>query len=181
MKTDPRRLDTFGRIAIALVVTGFTLMIIHLAVRPIYAARGDLSAFQEAVQILSDAEGNLDKLDAEIGRISQDVEKSHAQLPRSVNLDVFLEWVGEIAAQTGVRVERLSPGEPEHQALYRRLHITARIVGRFEGIYDFLIALEQADQLSRVEQLSIVGAPEQIYSAADLTIALYFAPNEEDK
>jgi len=181
VKTDPRRLDTFGRIAIAVVVTGFALVIIHHAVRPIYAARGDLSAFQEAVQILSDAEGNLDRLDAEIGRISHDVEKSHALLPRNVNLDLFLEWLGDIAAQTGVRVERLSPGEPELQPLYRRLTVTARIVGRFDGIYDFLIALEQADQLSRVEQLSIVGSPEQAYSAADLTIALYFAPDEEGK
>lgn len=176
----PHRFDTFGRIAVAAVLTAFVLLIVHTVVRPMYATKRDVAAFREAVDILADAEGNVDRLDAEIQRITAEVDRSHAMLPRDLNLKEFLEWLGEMGRESGVRVERLSPGVVDHQTLYRRQPVRVRITGAFGDVYDFLIELERTDQLSRVESLQILGSAGSQQCAADLAIALYFAPAPEE-
>lgn len=176
----PHRFDTLGRIAMAAVLTAFVLLIVHTILRPMYTTRRDVAAFREAVEILADAEGNVDQLDAEIQRITTEVEHSHALLPRDLNLKEFLEWLGAMGRETGVRVERLSPGVVDHQALYRRQPVRVRITGDFDDIYDFLIELERNDQLSRVESLQLLGSADSRQCAAELAIALYFAPAPEE-
>ena len=177
--TEPGRYDTLGRIAVAIVLTAFVMLVIHRVVRPSYAAQKDLAAFREAISILADAEGNVGQLDAQIRRITAEVERNHALLPPDLNLREFLEWLGAMARQTGVRVERLAPGVVDRHALYRRQPVRARITGDFERVYRFLVGLEQADQLSRVESLQIVGSPGGRQCAAEVAIALYFAPAPE--
>ena len=57
----PKTVDTFGRIAAVLLVVGFIGLVYQQTVRPLLAARKDLGAFKEAVQILSDADGNIER------------------------------------------------------------------------------------------------------------------------
>lgn len=177
--TDPRKVNALGRLATAALVVGFAALVSQQVLRPFLAAARDLGAFGEAVQILSGGEGDVDRLDAEIRMVSWEIAESKTRLPEEPNLDAFLEQLGQIGKQTRVRVEKLTPREIEDHRLFRKLKIEVHISGGFMAIYDFLIRLEGADQLSRVERLKVVATKTGDGCAADMQLALYFAPGKE--
>ncbi len=172
-----QRIETMGRLAVVALVVGFVALITQTAVRPMLNAHRNRSAFQGALQTLTDAQVGLDQLDAQIRAVSEEIARNEALLPGEPNLDRFLEGMGETARRTGARVETLTPCELEEHALYRALAIDVRVTGTPAALYDFLRHLEHSQQLSRIERLRVVGKDEQGRCAADLHLTLYFAPS----
>jgi Tfp pilus assembly protein PilO len=176
---DPPRVDRVGRIAAATLVVGFSALVTFQAIRPLVGARRDLGAFREAIVILSDAEVSVDRLDSEIQLATEDLRRSQSLLPAELNLDSFLEQVGEIAKDTGTRIETLTPvGSAEHH-LFREMMLEVRVRGSFPEIREFLDQLEHGTQLSRVEQLQVAKSKGDEDCSASLRVALYFAPGSK--
>ena len=175
---EPGRVDRFGRIAAAVLLVAFSALVAHQAIRPLVGTRRSLGAFQEAVTILADAEGSVDRLDEEIRVVADDIMRSRSMLPPDLNLDAFLEHVGEVAATTGTRIVTLTPHTEAEHRLFRELLLDVRVTGSYPAIHDFVGRLEQGPQLSRVEQLnvSVARGPGDDGLAAHVRLALYFAP-----
>ena len=176
----PRQVDLFGRWLFTLCVAAFVVLLVHRGVRPFLRARADLGSFREAARILTDARGTLLKLNGDVNRLSQEVQAGEAQLPRTADLDGFLERLESCARETGVRVEMLSPKTVSDRGLYREQQIDVRVTGPFPHLYRMLNRLEGAEHLSRVEQLRIAGGQDGAPCAADLRLALYFAPRGKE-
>lgn len=173
---DAARVDRIGRIAAAALAVGCAALVAHQAIRPLLGARRDLGAFREAMTILADAEGSVERLDREIRAATDDIRRSRSMLPPDLNLDAFLENVGGVAKATGTRIVTLAPhAEAEHR-LFRELLLDVHVTGSYPAIRDFLERLEQGPQLSRVERLQMTRGASDEELSASVRLALYFAP-----
>jgi len=176
--TDPRSVDAAGRLTIVFLIAVFVALVFHQAIRPLLAARRDMNAFREAVQILTNAEGSVDRLDEEIQTVAEEIAASKALLPRSVNLDGFLEYLGDVAATTETHIEKLRPREVEDHRLYRELPLDVDVSGAFLKIYAFLEEIEEGDRLSRVERLKLTRNKTGRECKAEMRLALFFAKED---
>jgi Tfp pilus assembly protein PilO len=172
------RADTLGRVVGALLLLAFVALASQHILRPWLTARRNLSAYRQAVEILSAGEVDLVKLREEIRTSSQALASAEARLPAEPNLDDYLGILGQVGKETRVQIERLSPQATEDFDLYRKLAIEARVTGSFMSVYRFLARLEGGEQLTRIERLQVARRPSQEFCAADIRLALYFAPKE---
>jgi Tfp pilus assembly protein PilO len=177
--TDPRKIDVLGRLATLLFLAAFVLLLVHQGIRPLLQARRNLGSFRQAAEILTDAQGMLDRLDREVETISAQIEAGQAQLPPEPDLEGFLDRLESAAEANRVRIERLTPGALEAEPLFRQQNVEVRLSGAFLEIQDLLAALEDAEQLSRIEELRITSAEPGGPCAAELRLALYCSPREE--
>ncbi len=176
--TDPRKIDIVGRwVAIALIV-GFVGLLSNQAIRPLLSSHRDLVAFKEAVAILASADNSIERLNTQIELMQQKVAESEAQLPQDLDLDAFLEQLGELARETGVHIEKFTPYEVADQRLCRELPLDVRLAGSFPAIYNFLNHLEQGDRLSRIERLSVARGDAQNGCRARMELVLFFAKEQ---
>jgi len=176
--TDPRRVDTLGRCALFALVALFALLAARQLIRPALAARKELRDFREAVAILTETEGDVDRLNAEIRQVARQVAESEALLPPQPNLDAFLEHLGALANDQRVHIETLTPQATTTHRLYREQEIDVRATGPFLALYRFLRALEHGPHLTRITRLEITRGTDGGACAAEIRLALYFAPAE---
>jgi Tfp pilus assembly protein PilO len=162
-----------------IVLAAFVWFLGFNTIRPFLTARKDLQAFRRGVQILSDAEGSVVRLDAEIQRITEEIAATEAILPQDLNLDAFLQHLGDLGHGTGIRVERLIPHDFVEHRLFRELVVEVYVTGPFLAVYDFLTKLEREGQLSRVEQLMVNQRETDGHCGAEIRLALYFSPEKE--
>ena len=175
----PKKVDSFGRVTAFVLIAGFLGLAYQQTIRPLLAARQDLSAFKEAVQILSDAEGSVDRLNWEIDLVARQITQSEPLLPKQIDLDAFLEQLGDLAANAQVRVEKFTPHPLVAQRLYRELPLEVSLSGPFLSIYNFLFQLERGNRLSRVDRLAITHADRAEKCEASMRLTLFFASEEE--
>ncbi len=176
---DPRRIDIAGRLILALMAIGFAALLSYRVLQPTMTAKRDLDAYREAMEVLAPGQGEVDRLNAEVRLVTEAVRASEALLPRVANLDSFLGQMGTWAREAQVRVENLQPHEVQDHRLFRKLTVDVRVRGQFMSIYGFLNRLEGGQQLLRVEELHMVSSSGQQGLAADMRLALYFAPEEQ--
>jgi Tfp pilus assembly protein PilO len=169
--------DHFGRIAVALLVVLFAAFAAQQAIRPIVGTRRSLASFREAIDILADAKGSVDRLDAEIRAVAEELRRSRTMLPADLNLDAFLQEVGEVAKTTGTRIVTLAPEPAAEHHLFRELMLEVRVTGSYPSIREFLSRIEAGRQLSRVEQLQVAKSGPGDEITASVRLALYFAPD----
>ncbi|MFH1843026.1 MAG: type 4a pilus biogenesis protein PilO [bacterium] len=175
---DPQKIDKLGRMAVLVLIVGFVGLAYHQTIQPLLAARKNLGAFTEAIQILSDAEGSVERLQWEVQVVSRQISQSEALLPKDIDLDAFLEQLGDLATTTQVRVERFQPFPPVPQRLYRELPLEVNLSGSFMSIYNFLFQLELGSRLCRIEKLGIVWNDSQQQCDATVRLTLYYAREE---
>jgi len=178
MARDARQIDTLGRLALTTLLLVFVALVARQVAHPLLVARHDLGAFRNAVQILSRAQGNLDRIDQEIQQATKEIAAGEALLPPVLNLDDFLQRTEGSARATGVRIEAIAPLEVIERRHFRELDIDLRVTGSGMALYAFLARLERSDQLSRVKELRIIGDPLEARCAMELRLALYFSPGE---
>jgi Tfp pilus assembly protein PilO len=177
--TDARRIDALGRLALFMLVAAFAFITARQVVRPVLVARQEERSFREALAILAETEGDVDRLNAEIRFVSERVAECEALLPPQASLDAFLEQVGLLASRHHIHIERLTPCEVGDHRLYREQSVDLRATGGFLSLYHFLRDLEHGPRLSRVEQLNLGRGADDSNCAAELRLALYFAPAGE--
>jgi Tfp pilus assembly protein PilO len=176
MVMEPKRIDLLGRVALAVMVVAFVAIITRQVLHPFLEARRHLGDFREAVELMSQGEEGIERLDRQVREVRRQISESEARLPGAPNLEVFLGQVAEMARQTHVNLEDLKPQGVREHRLFRELEIDVRVSGSFPAIYAFLNQVEEAEQLSRVEQLRVVGDAVGQPVAAELRLSLFFAP-----
>jgi Tfp pilus assembly protein PilO len=172
---DPKKVERLGRVALGTLLAAFLTAAWLQGVRPLMAAQRNLSSFRKAVQILTEAQGSAERLDAQVRRLNEEVARTEALLPRALNLDEFLEQVDGLAKRSGVRLISLTPDGTAEQELYREMFLEAQIQGPYAAVYGFLVTLEQGSRLLSLTDLQMSREPERGSCVARLRIALYFA------
>jgi Tfp pilus assembly protein PilO len=173
---DPKRVDILGHIALVLLISASAALISHQILRPFLATRRNSGSFREAVQILSLADGGLDRLDMEVRGIEEGIDEIGLLLPRNINVDAFLEELSDLAEAAGVRIERITPSHATGHDLFRELVLEVNLTGPFPAIDEFIVNLERVEQLSRINQLTIAGDGSFRRCTARMNLALYFVP-----
>lgn len=174
--SEPRTIDIVGHLALLLLVAAFGMATSRFVLQPFLASQKNIDDFREAVGILSQADGSLERLDEEIVRVRSEIAAGEAMLPAEINLDAFLEQIGDLAARKGIRVEHLAPSQIRQYSLFRELVIDVHVTGPFRSIIDFMAELENGDRLSRVNMLTMLPDRDSNACSVKLSLALYFAP-----
>jgi hypothetical protein len=172
----PKRIELVGRIAISAMVVAFVAIVSRQVLQPLLEARRHMGDFRDAVGLLSQGEEGIERLDRQVRDVRRQISESEARLPGAPNLEVFLGQVAEMARQSRVSLEDLKPQNVQQHKLFRELDIDVRVTGSFPAIYAFLNRVEEAEQLSRVQQLRLVGGAENEPIAAEMRLSLFFAP-----
>ncbi len=179
MTLGPAKIDRIGRITLVVIIAVFGALITDQTIRPYFAAQKELKAFEQAVTILSGAEGSVNQLNREIQIVVAEIAKSEALIPAKLNLDVFLDQLDGLARRSGASIEELTPREVREHRLCRELPLEVSISGPFAAIYDFLIELEYGDRLARIEQFRMGSDQVNGICNAEMRVALYFAKEEQ--
>jgi Tfp pilus assembly protein PilO len=172
----PNRINLIGRIGVSIMLVAFVAIVSRQVIHPLLEARRHMGDFREAVDLLSQGEEGIERLDRQVREVRQQITESEARLPGAPNLEVFLGQVAEMARQSRVSLEDLKPQGVREHKLFRELDIDVRVAGSFPAIYAFLNRVEEAEQLSRVQQLRLVGGAEGEPIAAEMRLSLFFAP-----
>ncbi len=179
MALEPGKIDVAGRITLVTILAVFGAFLTHKTVMPYLEAKKELNALEDAVSILSDAEGSVTHLNTEIQFVIDEIAKSEALIPTELNLDTFLDQIDGLARKSGARIEELTPHVVREHRLCRELPLEVQISGSFPSLYSFLIELEYGDRLARVEQFEIKKNPGDGSCRAEMQVALYFSKSEQ--
>lgn len=178
MVLDPKKIDLGGQIALAVMAVAFVAIISRQVLHPFIEARRHLGDFREAVDLMSQGEEGIDRLDRQVREVRQQIADSEARLPGAPNLEFFLGQVADMARHTHVNLEDLKPQGVQEHKLFRELAIDVRVSGSFPAVYAFLNQVEEAEQLSRVRQLRLIGDAAGAPIAAEIRLSLFFAPTD---
>ena len=179
MRMEPGKIDTAGRIVLIIILAAFGALMTHKTIVPYFSVQKELIAFEDAVSILSDAEGSVNHLNSEIQYVLSEIAKSEALIPADLNLDVFLDQLDGLARRSGAQIEELTPRAVREHRLCRELPLEVQVSGPFNAIYNFLIDLEYGDRLARVEQFEVKNQAADGSCRAEMQIALYFLKGEQ--
>jgi Tfp pilus assembly protein PilO len=173
---DPRKVNILGHILLLLLVAAFAAMTSRHVVRPFLASQKNIMQFRKAVSTLSEADCSLNRLDQEIKRIESEIAAGEALLPADINLDVFLDQVGGLAASKGIHLEHLAPSQIRSHRLFRELVLEVHVRGSFLSITDFMAELESGQRLARINEITLVPYRDSQDCSARMSLTLYFAP-----
>jgi Tfp pilus assembly protein PilO len=173
---DPDRVDTLGHVALLVLLSASAALVAQTEIRPMAATARETADFRAGVETLARADADLEHLNDEIKDVAEALAATDAMLPEAIDLDLFLRGIGDLAERTGVRIERLIPSQVSEHSLFRELVLEMDISGPFAAIGDFLMSVESAPQLSRVDHLRITRDGAGNGCSAKLGLALYYAP-----
>ena len=112
--------------------------------------------------------------------VAEKVAEYEALLPETLDLDLFLEELGNLAQRNQVHIEKLTPHKVKEHSLFRELVIDVRATGTYLAIYEFMHQLEHGKQLARARELRIASGTPGGKCAADIKLVLYFAPHGKE-
>jgi Tfp pilus assembly protein PilO len=172
---DPGKVDILGRVALIVMICSSAALISHQVLRPYLETRRNSGYYREAVEILSLADGGIDRLDMEIRVIEEGIGELETLLPRDINVDAFLEELSDLAEATGVHIERLTPSQVTEYDFFRELVLDVYVTGTFPAVHEFIVSLERGKQLSRINQITIADDGSRNRCTVRMGLALYFA------
>lgn len=94
-------------------------------------------------------------LDAENRRLERELDELLVSLPRRDQLSAVLGELQRHAADTGVTLQRIEPGEPVPERTHEVLPISVDVEGPFHALGRFVDRVERSPLLMRVRALDI--------------------------
>jgi len=176
--TDPRKVEIAARLAQLGVLAAFSALMTARVVLPALALHREEAKLREALGVLKQANGDLKLLDEKLRRMRAQLKASEEMLPKEIDLDQFLDEVGEIAERKRVSVERLAPVSIGSHTLFRELVLDIQMEGRFLRLCEVMALLEGGKRLARINSLTLTPSREGRSCSATFRLALYFAPRQ---
>ncbi len=173
---DARRLRLVTLGAGALLLVGFAIAGFVLDVRPTTSLRSRQSRLQSALREQSRTLEERPRLEADIAAFRVAREAGVQELPADPRLDEFVAQAGQEARRHRVRIVELQPGEVRADSTLGVLPVRVSAEGDFERIYAWMVALEGAPRLVRVESLQAHSAGGSAVRA-ELQLGLYMGPS----
>jgi hypothetical protein len=169
---DERRL---GALALAAaVVLGVLALAAAQRVYVVPAARAAQRRAELCALVQREAEAlrRRPQLEAEVARLRRELGGDVARLPPAPQLDAFVAEAGRLAREQRVRIVSLLPREGRAQGDHGVLPVDMTLEGDFERLYAWMIELESAPRLARVETLK-AGRAAGAAVRAEVQVALF--------
>jgi type IV pilus assembly protein PilO len=152
------------------------------------ALDADTQTKQQALVNLKLATAGVADVNKKIGDLEAAIKFFDDKLPPQREVDNILQEVTQISQSAGLTTQTVKPDKSEKAANYSEEPIELTVNGSFEGIYRFLVGLEQLPRLTRVTQLQLVknavkkdkdDTTNQGAITAHMTLSIYFAPDAD--
>lgn len=129
---------------------------IQVAAQEMEAAEQQLARVKDLVSVVSDLSATFGDLEKEAGRIRNALpSEQNAQLPE------LLVQIAALASQNGLVLQQINFGVgSENRGLYTAVEITLQVVGDYEALKTFLVAIEQNLRIIDVSRLNFGVARE---------------------
>ena len=121
----------------------------------------------------------LTELEGQLERTLRHIQAWRQASPRDSNLSDFLAKLANIAGQSGVRMNRLTPQPHVAMAAVRQHPLALELEGDFAQLVDFLGCLEQLPETVWIRHLQLTPHRQNRTTAACEVILTVFADNRE--
>ena len=140
--------------------------------------RQEIAQKQQKLQELEAATRNIEDLGAEIDLLTEAIDVFEQKLPAKREVEVILKEVWELATKHNLTPRSVRTDKPVDTAHYGELPILMRIVGDFDGFYEFLREVERLSRITRMPQMRLRKIEtEQGQMEAELTLSIFFESN----
>jgi Tfp pilus assembly protein PilO len=165
-------------VALALISAALYLMEIRPASRDLEQVHKQFQLAQWELQQDQAQAGSLPKVEMEIARLKQRVERFDKQLPREPDLAPFIKDVYRISEESSLKkLDWHAVPTPKRTEEFAELPIRFSFEGDFQtGIVEFLRRTEDLQRLTRIQKLDIkAGDARDGRGKAELTMNIYYA------
>ena len=125
-------------------------------------------------------EKNLQELEAVIEALRVQSNRMRAALPDTLDLDDFLQNVENAALAAGLKLVEFVPDEQSQEALYVRIPVNLKLVGRYSELVSFFDSLRSLDRIVNVENIELTalerGQARQLVEATCVATTFMYKP-----
>ncbi len=119
-------------------------------------AKSEIDLKQSMLTKLREATRTTDDLKRANAEIAQSVKGLEARLPSDKEIDAILRDVAQIAAASGLKLPVFKKNDkPQQAGLAMEQPLEMELTGDFDGLYLFLLKLEQLPRITRLTDLKI--------------------------
>lgn len=134
------------------------------------------AAKQAKLERLKVAE-HIENIGREIEKLDSAIAMFEAKLPAEKEVEVILKEVWQLATQNGLRPRSVRTGEPEVSTLYSEMPIKMKMLGDFDGFYEFLLDLEGLSRITRIHEMKLQRLEDRPgHIEAEFTLSIFFEP-----
>ena len=151
-------------------------------------ANEEIATKTERLDKLEQVTKRISDIDRAIEEGRESIQLIEAKLPSEKDVEVMLEQVWELANENGLSVKSVKSEKPVPAAMYMELPLRVQMDGSFTGLYEFMLALENLDRITRIHQMSLSrpdkakttesGYPEG-WVKSEFTLSIYFQPQSK--
>jgi Tfp pilus assembly protein PilO len=141
----------------------------------------------EKVRALSENGGQVAETNRRLARRLDELTKAakavRARMPAELSASEFVELSSQLAAALDVQVQQCQSEAPQHREGHATIDVTCQLVGSYDSICRYLVAIDQLPQISRVASFDLSQSSSDEGYPAHVTFQLYYQaqPNDKDR
>ena len=135
------------------------------------------------IERLQELTNRIDDIGLAIERGREKIEEMEQKLPPRQDVEGILEQVWSLARASELNVRSVKSQDPIKSANYLELPLKVVMEGQFDGFYQFLLAVESLQRITRVHELELKRVPPSSDGTQDpglmestFTLSIYFEP-----
>lgn len=118
--------------------------------------------------------GDHRELKSRLETLRQSAASTRKRMPRRTSTQEFIERITQLAAITGMEMELCSAAAPQTHNSHTQVEVTCRASGSYASVCQYLAAIDQLSQISRVSNFEIDAATNSHAYPVHLTFQLYY-------
>ncbi len=137
--------------------------------------RAEVRQKQMKLKQLEAATREIEDLDDEIAKLSEAIAVFEEKLPEQQQVEVILEEVLNLAAAHELTPKSVRTEKIVESKKYAKQPIKMKIVGNFDGFYEFLLELEKLPRVTQMPTMKLKKRDsEEGYMDADVVLSIFF-------
>lgn len=142
-------------------------------------ARADIQRRQVKLKELEQKTKSIDDLGQEIDKLSEAIAIFEEKLPAQQQVEVILEEVWNLATEHDLTPKSVRTEKIVKSRQYAMQPIKMKIVGNFDGFYEFLLDLEKLPRVTQMPTMKLTKrSSEEGYMDADVVLSIFFEGTE---
>lgn len=145
-------------------------------------ARAEVIRKQVKLKELEQKTKSIDDLGDEIDKLSEAIAVFEEKLPAQQQVEVILEEVWNLATEHDLTPKSVRTEKIVASRQYAMQPIKMKIVGNFDGFYEFLLALEKLPRVTQMPTMKLTKRDaEEGYMDADVVLSIFFEGTERSE
>lgn len=185
--------ETLRQAVFAMLLVGMVVGSYFFVFRPRDEAearmRAEIEAKQKQLQKLNRATASIGDLREEISQLQQAIQFFESKLPTEKEIDKVLEEVWRLAEANSLTTKSICTLPRRGKSVFvhagaarAEQPIKMKFEGDYQGLYKFLLALENQPRIMRVKQMSLKEIPAQKGAvSAEMEISIFFEEGQGSK